>query len=266
MPMTDSLLPAVGLELPACVTAFSTERGAGVTPDDPYSRFNACHYVGDDPEHVAVSRGLLSAVTGIPSEQTALPRQTHSDRVAVVDALPVDSGELEGVDGLVTVLPDVALCVNTADCVPVVLVDAAAHVLGVAHCGWRGIVNSLLPNMIDEMVRLGANPSEMDVAMGPAIGTECFEVGEEVAAQFRDAFPDCDGIVVEGLSERPHVDLGAAVRERLVALGVGRGRVKEPRFCTRCQPERFFSARALGIGSGRVLTCAWLPLMAEGHG
>ena len=258
---TDSLLPVVGLGLPDSVKAFSTERGPAASDGDPYSGFNACHYVGDDPEHVAVSRGLLSVVTGIPETRTAIPRQTHSDRVAVIDSLPVDSRQLENVDGLVTGLPEVALCVNTADCVPVVLVDVAAHVLGVAHCGWRGIVNRLLPNIVAAMVELGADPAKIDVAMGPAIGTECFEVGEEVAVRFRESFPGCKGIVAEGSSGRPHIDLGAAVRERLAALGVDRGRIREPEICTRCLPGRFFSARALGVGSGRILTCVWFPLL-----
>ncbi len=237
------------------LTAFSTERGPEAAAGDAYSGFNACHYTGDDAGHVAECRSVLAQELGLSEVNFIIPRQTHSDCVRLIDHLPVADELLEGMDALVTDMERVALCINTADCVPVVLHDARAGVVAVAHCGWRGVVNALLPNTLAVMERLGAHPKDIHAAMGPSICADCFEVGEEVAESFREEFPGVAGIVLTGQG-KPHVNLGVAIAEKLRRGGVAVENISLPPFCSRCNPERFFSARALGVASGRTLTVA----------
>lgn len=236
------------------ITAFSTGRGA-VNPADPYDGFNACHYTGDDPVHIAGCRRRLCDALSVPSESLVIPRQTHSARVAVIDTVPVNRESLEGVDALVTSLPSVALAVNTADCVPVVMADPEAGVIAAVHSGWRGTVDRIVAKAVTGMVALGADPSRISAAMGPCIGPECFEVGEEVAERFETEFPGDSTVIYPTTgSQRPHVDLPRAVAATLIAAGVRSEAIAMPPACSRCDHRRFFSARRLGVGSGRTLS------------
>lgn len=232
---------------PAGIHAGFTSRG-DVTDDDPYSGFNLCHYTGDNPEHVADCRNALLQV----SEANALvvPRQTHSTRVHVVTH-PSDTS-LEEVDALVTSLPNVIIGVNTADCVPVVLSDPVTKVIAVAHAGWRGAFGGIVTRTVEQMMALGAVPARIRAAMGPCICQDCFEVGEEVAERF-------PSVVVQRMpGQRPHVDLTRFVALQLTESGLAPENIAMPPACTRCSPILYFSARALGINSGRCFSFAWL--------
>lgn len=250
------MIDCIHLPLPRSVVAFSTCRGKEATEADSYSGFSVCHYTNDQPIHYQSCRLRLIAEAGIKPECIIIPRQTHSDRVAVIDSIPFPSYQLEGVDALVTTMPGVMLCVNTADCVPVVLADPTAGIIAIAHCGWRGIVNDLLPHLLAAMRSHGADPNHIHAAMGPSICPSCFEVGEEVALEFRQAFPGSKNIVLGPTATRvkPHINLPAAIATRLTAAGVPAEAIATPSACSRCNPMRFYSARALSIRSGRILT------------
>lgn len=242
----------IDLKLHPELIAFSTSRGVA-HPSGPYDGFNACHYVGDDPAHVRHCRSKLCCRLGVEAQQLIIPRQTHSDRVAIIDRIPYPEENLQGVDALVTALPSVALAINTADCVPVLLAHPASGIIAAAHCGWRGIINNLLPNTLRAMASLGAKADEIIAVMGPAICHACFEVGTEVAQIFAEHFPDTSNIIIEGY-EKPHIDLSAAIVEKLRRLGVPSVNVRPSSECTMCNPAEFFSARVLGVKSGRLLT------------
>lgn len=237
------------------VTAFSTLRGR-LTAGDPYSGFNACHYVGDTPAHVEECRGLLCRDLGIDSDHLVMARQTHTDRVALIERLPVASDALEETDGLVTRLRGVALAVNTADCVPLLMAAAEAGVIAAVHSGWRGTVARIAAKAVEAMQEIGAGPSRIRAALGPMICSGCFEVGDEVAERFRADFPA--EVVTRGREGRPHVDLGAAVRHTLIASGLEAENIAPAPVCSRCNPDRFFSARRLGVASGRTLSVIML--------
>ena len=190
-----------------------------------------------------------------------MPRQTHSCRVAVIDdgfrSLDIARQEdaLEGVDALVAKLSGIVIGVNTADCVPIVLVDDRAGVIAVAHAGWRGTAGRIVKNVVDEMCRLGARTNDIQAAMGPSICQDCFEVGDEVVDAFGQAHFDLNAIVKRNASTgKAHIDLRAANRDVLVAAGVPASNIATSRHCSRCEPDRFFSARHLGINSGRTFT------------
>ncbi len=242
------------------VEAFSTTRGE-VNGRNPYSGVNLCDYVGDDALRVLDARVMLAMQLGIDLDNLVMPRQTHSCRVAVIDAhymnSDIDQQEqvLEGVDALVTSMPGVVIGVNTADCVPIVLADEAAGVIAVAHAGWRGTVGRIARAVVEEMCCLGARAEHIVASMGPSICQDCFEVGDEVVEAFSKAGFDLDAIVTRDASTgKAHIDLRAANRDVLVAAGVPAGNITLSRHCSRCEHGRFFSARRLGIDSGRTFT------------
>lgn len=228
-----------------------TSRGelrAGMTA---YGAFNLCHYTGDSPSHVAECRRMLAEAVGLDPSRIVVPRQTHSTEVATLTSLPVDEAALEGVDAVVTTLSGLAVGVSTADCVPVIAVDAEAGVAGAFHAGWRGAVGGIVGKGIAAMLAAGASPGRIEAFIGPSICGECFEVGEEVACRFPDEF-----VSRLSLDSKPHVDLPAYVVSSLVGAGVSASRIVpfRPELCTRCHPAKYFSARVSGIESGRNFT------------
>ena len=242
------------------VKAFSTTRGE-VDRRNAYSSVNLCDYVGDDALRVLDARITLAMQLGVDLDDLVMPRQTHSCRVAIIDeafrAMDIDKQEaaLEGGDALVTSLKGVVIGVNTADCVPIVLADEKAGVIAVAHAGWRGTVGRIAQAAVKEMCRQGARPEHIQVAMGPSICQDCFEVGDEVVDAFRQAHFDLDSIVKRNAKTgKAHIDLRAANRDVLIAVGVPVDHVVVSQHCSRCEHERFFSARRLGINSGRTFT------------
>ncbi len=238
-----------------CATVGYTSRGEVMESDrSPYSSFNLCHYTGDDPGRVKASRQMLARELGIPADAVIVPRQTHSTNVLVIsDSVSLDEINVDDIDALVTNRRDIVIGVNTADCLPVVVVDELHGVAGVAHAGWRGAVGGVVLKMMDAMEELGAQPERMTAYLGPAICKECFEVGEEVAMQFPD-------ICVDRSYPKPHVDLPRFAFEQLTARGVAADRIVSDsgELCTKCHADYLFSARKLGIASGRNFTFARL--------
>ena len=250
----DFVRPVDGVE------AFSTTRGK-VDGRNAYSGVNLCDYVGDDALRVLDARIMLAMQLGVDLDDLVMPRQTHSCRVAVIDerfrSLDIDQQEqaLEGVDALVTALKGVFIGVNTADCVPIVLVDDQAGIIAVAHAGWRGTVGHIAKAVVEEMCRLGAHAHRIHAAMGPSICQDCFEVGDEVVEAFKQANFDLDDIVVRNATTgKAHIDLRAANRAVLEDAGVPANQIVLSQHCSRCEHGRFFSARRLGINSGRTFT------------
>ena len=254
------LLALVFAEPVEGVVAFSTTRGT-VDRHNAYSSVNLCDYVGDDALRVLDSRLSLALQLGVELDDLVMPRQTHSCRVAVINeafrTMDIDKQEaaLEGVDALVTSLQGVVIGVNTADCVPIVLTDSQAGIIAVAHAGWRGTVRRIAALVVEEMCRQGACADHILATMGPSICQDCFEVGDEVVDAFRKAHFDLDAIVKRNAATgKAHIDLRAANQAVLIAAGIPAENIILSKHCSRCEPDRFFSARRLGINSGRTFT------------
>lgn len=241
-------------DFPDRILAGSTRRGIDLDAGDPYAGFSLCHYTGDSPARVEAARNSLAQWADVHPENIIVPRQTHGIRVAVIDRLPVDPEAIDDTDAVVTMLPRVIVGVNTADCVPVVLADTSAGIIAAAHAGWRGAVAGIIGNTVDTMTGLGATAANIRAVMGPCIGVECFEVGEEVAARFPEGF------VNRAIGPKPHVDLPAFVAGELAKKGILPQNITLPSACTRCNPSRYFSARAEGIKSGRIFTFIMMKL------
>ncbi|MDO4320458.1 MAG: polyphenol oxidase family protein [Bacteroidales bacterium] len=235
------------------IVAGTTCRGSSVDALDRYSGFTLCHYTGDNRQHYVACRNRLASALGLAPEMIIIPRQTHGTSVLTVgDALP-SPDELDGMDAVVTSRRGVVIGVNTADCLPLVMADTVSGVIGAVHAGWRGAVAGIQLRAIDAMCGLGARPSRIKVYAGPCICLNCFEVGDEVACRFPDKFVSRRGTC------RPHVDLARYVADTLVGAGLSMDNMTLPTACTKCRPDRYFSARAAGIASGRNFTFIYRP-------
>ena len=254
------------------IVAFSTKRRghqpvALQKPDSPYAAFNINRYCGDDAEHVARNRAALCHFLGIADEQLVMPHQNHHTCVARIGkdffAMDADGRQaaLEGVDALMTDMADVCIGVSTADCIPILISDAAHHAVCAVHAGWRGTVGRIAEQAVAAMTHAyGSRPAELRAQIGPGISLGSFEVGQEVYDAFAHAGFAMDGIShryparENGEGEKWHIDLPACNRQQLLACGLKPEAVADCGICTYQEHEQFFSARRLGISSGRIFT------------
>jgi YfiH family protein len=231
-------------EAPAGVCALSTTRGGGVSAS-PWHGFNLGSHVGDDPRAVAANRALLRRE--LPAEPVWLS-QVHG--ALCVDAATAAPGAQA--DASFTRQRGVVCAVLTADCLPVLLCDERATVVGIAHAGWRG----LAAGVIEATVAAMDEPGEHLMAwLGPAIGPQAFEVGGEV----RDIFLAGDTAAAEAFvataDGRWLCDIYRLARRRLQALGICR--IAGADFCTVNDLQRCFSYRRDGV-TGRMASLIWL--------
>ncbi len=232
-----------------------------VEPRNPYSQWNLCDYTGDDALRVLNARLTFCQQMGIDLDQLVMPRQSHTTHVAVIgqDFFDADIAQqeqlLNDIDALVTALPGICIGVNTADCVPIALVDPTHGIIAIAHAGWRGTVGRIAQRTVETMCRLGATPADIHATMGASICADCFEVGDEVPQAFEQAGFDMTEIVHRNATTgKAHIDLWSANRQVLEAAGIPADHITLPTACSRCHSDRYFSARRLGIHSGRTFT------------
>ena len=230
------LLPA---GLPGPAAGCFSGRAGGRSPA-PYASLNLGDHVGDTPGHVADNRRRLAAACGVPDDRLALMQQVHGADVAVVDG-PVPDG-LPGVDALVTRTAGTALVVLAADCLPVLLADPVAGVVGVAHAGRQGLVAGVLQAALSAMAELGATPAGTTAVVGPAACGRCYELPQQMADEVEAAVPGTRSTTRTGT---PSVDLAAGAVGILSRAGLQR--VATAGGCTIEQPERWFSYRRDGV-------------------
>ena len=236
------------------VVAFSTTRHGGVSQGN-YGSLNINSYCGDDMEAVAENRRLLSLELPIPNaSRIIVPHQVHDSVVQVIDEDTLGQQELiEGVDALITRLPGVCIGVSTADCIPIIIYDPVHHCAAAVHAGWRGTVKRIAESVARQMYAFDRSDyGEMQVMIGPGISLKNFEVGQEVYDEFLQA-----GFPMERIAARYakwHIDLPLCNRLQLEQLGVRPENIRETGICTYDHADDFFSARRLGINSGRIFT------------
>ncbi len=244
------------------VRAFSTQRGV-CNPEEAYNGFNITHYCEDSEEHVQECRRQLCDELALTDDRLILPRQTHGCSLQTIDKTFMALSEaekhaaLEGVDAVMTAEPQICIGVSTADCVPVLLYAPDVHAVAAVHAGWRGTVQGIVRKAVDEMKKnFGASPTELRAVVGPSISPEAFEVGDEVYAAFSEAgFPMSQISVrrpAKGGGEKWHIDLWAANLLHLEEAGVELAHIQVAGVCTYSNPDIYFSARRLGIRSGRI--------------
>ena len=234
------------------VTAFSSTRRGGYSKGS-YGEFNINRYCGDSVEAISSNRALLCQLLGIDDDRLLMPHQVHETEIVAVDETSQES-QLEGVDALMTNVPGLCIGVSTADCIPVLLYDKVNHAVSAIHAGWRGTVKRIVEKAVAQMTAVyGSRPSDIIAQIGPGIHVESFEVGDEVYEAFAAA-----GFSLETISrrygEKWHIDLPECNRQQLLATGIPDAQITVSPICTYQHPDLYFSARRLGINSGRIFT------------
>jgi YfiH family protein len=200
----------------------------------------------------------LSAV-GLESRSVRYVRQVHGN--ACLDADGTDAGGLIGTgDALFTRQRARPLAIFTADCVPLIVVYPERPALGMAHAGWRGTVCGIAGRLVEALIeRAGARADRLRAAIGPSIGPCCYEVDEPVVGPLRAAFPSASERWLRPAAPARHghwwLDLWAANADQLAAAGVPPDAIANPRLCTGCRRDLFFSYRKEGL-AGRLATIA----------
>jgi len=249
------------------VTAFSTTRKGGVSKGN-YAELNINHYCGDDEESIRRNKKLLAEKIGIEADRIIMPHQVHKTLCVDIDEdfMSQDEGKrkemLEGIDALTTRMTGLCIGVSTADCVPVLLYDDSTQTIAAIHAGWRGTAGRITEKTVRHLTDdLGCNAGRMKAAIGPSIGIDSFEVGDEVYEQFAKEGFDMKAIARrykcgsgQETGEKWHIDLWECNRRQLLAQGLNDENIDVAGICTYKNHERFFSARRLGISSGRIFT------------
>lgn len=201
----------------------------------------------------------LHSTTGIRCPELIIPHQVHKTEIGVIDEsfLSLDKTNrkeyLEGIDAIVTSCKNICLCISTADCIPVLCYDTRNQVVAAIHAGWRGTVGRIVEKTLQLMVeRYGTHAGDVHAVIGPGISLNSFEVGDEVYKSFSEAGFDMQ--LIARKYEKWHIDLWEANRLQLISQGVLAENIELSGICTYLNQEDFFSARRLGIHSGRILS------------
>jgi YfiH family protein len=233
----------IDVALPGGRVAFSTRRG-GVS-EGAYESLNLGILTDDDQQRVARNRELLAAEIGLEPRNVAMGWQVHGSDIREWRELPSDGGftgsarELENVDGHITEVPGLGLLVLVADCLPVALVGGGR--VAMLHCGWRPLAGAIVEKA------LASFPEPRAAAIGPGIGRCCYEVGDEVLAEFAG---------LDGVADGRMLDLRMVARRKLEAAGVTA--IEDVDLCTSCRDDLFFSHRRDHGVTGRQGGVAWL--------
>lgn len=244
--MTDPVFIEPDWPAPARVRALVTTRVGGVS-QGAYASLNLADHVDDAHWAVAENRRRLRAAAGLPADPMWL-HQVHG-----IETLPAVSAE-PGVcaDGSFADAPDVVCAVLTADCLPILLCDAGGRRVAALHAGWRGLAAGVIESALS---RWGGDTANALAWLGPAIGPNAFEVGEEVRAAFVDRDRGGMDAFVQSRPGHWYADLYRLARRRLKGCGVTR--VWGGGWCTYNDPQRFYSYRRDGA-TGRMASLIWL--------
>jgi YfiH family protein len=229
-----------------------TKRTGGAS-DGEFASLNLAHDVDDDPSRVRQNLEALRARLGLDVPLLRI-RQVHG--VETVDAaqlIELGCGDwlappVVEADAIVSSETFAVLAVQTADCAAVLLADPESRAAAAVHVGWRGAARGVLQSAVRELRNRGSDPMRLLAAVGPCIGQECYEVGDEVACRFPES--------ADPVKDRPGaflLDLGYAIDVSLIAAGLTSGNIDRIRVCTRCAAEALFSYRGGGGRCGRGL-------------
>ena len=258
-------------KLPWLVHGFSTRPG-GVSDLDGTKVLNLGLTEWDSKENVLENRRRFQSGLGANSLTLVTLAQFHSAAVQFFEVAPVEP--CRG-DASATNRPGLLLGIQVADCVPILLADPKKRLVAAVHAGWRGTLQRIVLKTIGQMqMRFGTKPSDLLAAVGPSIGGCCYEVGTEVASEFKSQFPDASDFFdelrtgdepnpLQWLNMKPPghqppeknvlLDLKKANRAQLLSAGLSSRNIFVSDLCTACRPGLLFSYRKEGAESGRLM-------------
>jgi len=240
------------------VLAFSTTRRGGCS-SGAYESFNINAFCGDEDSNIEKNRTALCQFLNIDATRLIIPHQIHETVIREVspsyfslsDAEKADF--LEGVDAVMTDMQGICVGVSTADCIPVLLYDEPHHAIAAIHAGWRGTVKRIVEHAIAAMHETYQTDAiHLKSVIGPGISMESFEVGDEVFDAFSQAGFDMEKISCK--SDKWHINLPECNRLQLINQGIPESSIVASNVCTYKNVSDYFSARRLGIKSGRIYT------------
>lgn len=243
---------------------FSTRLGGVSTAPWDSLNLRSAEACGDDPAAVLENYRRLFAVIGADISKGVLTQQTHTDHVRVVSEKDAGKGLLRprdytDVDALVTNVPGMSLVVFSADCGTVLLHDPITGAVGAAHAGWRGCAAGIVEKTVKAMAsEYGANPENIHAALGPCIGSCCFESDSDVPEAMRSALGADAEPFIQFRTPKYHIDLSGINRQWLVRSGILQKNIDVSDLCTGCHPELFWSHRKMGNArgvQGAVIVC-----------
>ncbi len=230
---------------PKHVKAFASTRIGGCSLA-PYEGLNLGMHVGDDPILVQRNREFLQQQTQMPSAPVWL-NQTHSTIVAEIDK---STSEVFDADGIITSSPNVVCSAMTADCLPVLITNIQGTQVAAVHAGWRGLAGGIVENALEKF------SDDVMLWLGPAIGPEAFEVGEDVLQAFLDHDSKAGEAFVPGNQKgKWWANMATLTSLRMAKLGIDQ--VFDSGLCTYQDPKRFYSYRRDGV-TGRQATFIWI--------
>ncbi len=260
---------------PWLVHGFSTRPGGFTRVFGPKGDLNLGFGKHDSREAVEKNRKKFFAALGAKGMSLISPKQIHSSDIKKLTKPPKATLTT---DGLITNVPGILLTIQTADCVPILLVDVKQRAIGAFHAGWRGSVARIVEKGVGTMrAEFGSEPKNIHAAIGPCIAQCCYAVGEEVIDQFRSQFEYADKLFKPYFDDDPvknkypllfmtarapghsnlgpqiHLDLVEANRRQLLDAGVPARNIWSADECTSCDTKRFFSHRKEDGFTGRMM-------------
>lgn len=225
-----------------------TDRWGG-TGAAPFDTLNLGTHVGDDFDTVTANRALVADALGLAAGNVVWMDQVHGDTVAVVGG--PHPQPIPATDAVVTATPGLALAVLVADCTPVLLADPIAGVVAAAHAGRPGLAAGVVPNAVEAMRKLGAEPERIVANTGPSVCGACYEVPQAMHDEICATIPAARAHTRAGT---PALDITAGVWAQLAAAGVPSG--DKSHTCTRESADHFSYRRT--ARTGRIAGYVWL--------
>lgn len=233
-----------------------TTRQGGVSAE-PFDSLNMGLHVHDRESDVVQNRERLAEEIGIPLDRWVMGEQVHGVEVKSIDESDIGKGArqlvtaVSGVDGLITNKPNTVLAAFYADCVPLYFVDQVTGWIGIAHAGWKGTVHGMAKTMIERLVQEGASLENIEMAIGPCISAEHYEVDQRVMENIPSHLQkEVSKVVDEG-----HflLDLKALNHTLAIEAGLKEGNVHTTRYCTYEEERLLYSHRRDQGKTGRML-------------
>ena len=241
------------------INGFSTRLGGASKGRFATTKFS--YRRKDDPADVLENFTRMADALGVERDRMVVSYQTHTTNVRRVTREDEGKGvirerDYRNVDGLITDVPGITLVTFYADCVPLYLVDPVHHAIGLSHSGWRGTVRRMGQVTMDAMKEaFGTRPEDVTACIGPSICRDCFEVGEEVAEAFADAFDPKYRDALYRANAKPgkyQLDLWKANEIIFQEAGVPKEQIHTTNICTMCNSDSLFSHRRVGEERGNL--------------
>ena len=230
------------------IVHFITTKEGWILGDKP-------RFTGDEETIYLGFRKELAVSCKWNERQFVFPRQTHSDHIALITSENYSS-TFPDTDALITDVHGLVVCVQTADCVPILLFDPVKKVVAAIHAGWRGTVSKIASKTVQKMKeKYGCSPENMIAGIGPSIHMHAYEIGPEVIAAVKTSFNNFSTLIKPSLNTgKAYFDLWEANRNLLMEAGLHEENVETMGLCSFEHAGLFYSARREGSDTGRMVT------------